>query len=108
MEYVIDYWLILIKIIQNYLSFIGGLKIALSPRPARSPSYCFRNHATVSITMEYNFSSLQPVMYRYHQFIELKTNLEHNDQQQVAVLESITAYLRKSDKDSVVAFLYVK
>ena len=37
--------------------------------------------------------------------MELKTNLEHNDREQVVALEGMIGYLRKSDKDSMVAFL---
>ncbi len=42
---------------------------------------------------------------RYHQFIDLKTNLAHNDKDQVDVLERIIGYLRNTDKDSMVSFM---
>ena len=46
-------------------------------------------------------------IHRYRQFIDLKTNLAHNDKDQVDVLERIIGYLRNTDKDSMVSFMFV-
>lgn len=45
-------------------------------------------------------------IHRYRQFIDLKTNLAHNDKDQVDVLERMIGYLRNTDKDSMVSFMF--
>ena len=44
----------------------------------------------------------------YRQFIELKTNPAPNDKEQVEILERIIGYLRNTDKDSMVAFMWAR
>ena len=47
------------------------------------------------------------VMRSYKSFIELKTSSVYNDKEQVDVLERMIGYLRTTDKDSMVSFVYV-
>ena len=44
---------------------------------------------------------------RYKSFIDLKTSSVYNDKEQVDVLERMIGYLRTTDKDSMVSFVYV-
>ena len=44
---------------------------------------------------------------RYKTFIELKTSSVYNDKEQIDVLERMIGYLRTTDKDSMVSFVYV-
>ena len=46
------------------------------------------------------------VIIRYKSFLDLKTSSAHNDKEQVDVLERIIGYLRNSDKDSMVSYMY--
>ena len=47
------------------------------------------------------------VINRYKSFLDLKTSSVHNDKEQVDVLERMIGYLRNSDKDSMVSYMYV-
>ena len=44
---------------------------------------------------------------RYKSFIDLKTSSVYNDKEQVDVLERMIGFLRTTDKDSMVSFVYV-
>lgn len=46
------------------------------------------------------------LMYSYKLFLDLKTSSVHNDKEQVDVLERIIGYLRNTDKDSMVSYMY--
>ena len=43
---------------------------------------------------------------RYKTFIELKTSSVYNDKEQIDVLERMIGYLRTTDKDSMVSFVW--
>lgn len=46
------------------------------------------------------------LIYSYKVFLDLKTSSVHNDKEQVDVLERIIGYLRNTDKDSMVSYMY--
>ena len=43
----------------------------------------------------------------YKTFLDLKTSSVHNDKEQVDILERIIGYLRNTDKESMVSYMYV-